>query len=299
MKIVKKEIVNHEVKYIVEANQESWKKSQDNSYKILSKQLKIPGFRAGRVPLDVAKKQISSSEVMNHALKKVIDENYRLLLDSKDFIRDELIEEGVSVDIAKIDEATLQIVYIFEKVPEVTIDQDYRKIKIECVEPAIQQSDIENEINRYTKKDTMLIPKENGIIAHGDMVNFDFKGFLDDKPFPGGEAKGYELEIGSNTFIPGFEEQMINLKKDDKKTIDITFPKDYQAKDLAGKKTKFELVINDVKTIQRPKMDETYIAKFGIPNIKTVAEFKKYVGDQLLDHKKYIAKQEAVKEISK
>jgi trigger factor len=249
------------------------------------------------VPQLIAKKHISEGEVINHALKSAVDKNYKLLIEDKEFQSEELIEDAVSIDFGKVEPKTLEIIYLFEKYPTVTLG-DYKKIKINYEEPKVEKQEVENEIGRYTKKDTMLIPKEEGNIDKGDMVNFDFKGFVNDKAFAGGEAKGHELEIGSNTFIPGFEEQMVGLKKGEKKTIEVTFPKDYQAKDLAGKKAKFELVINDIKTIQKPKLDEAYIARFAIPNVKTEEEFREYIGKQLLEYKKYHNKQGATRQIS-
>jgi trigger factor len=234
---------------------------------------------------------------MNGALNKTIDSNYKLLVQDKDFKSEDLIEDAVSIDLQKVDKDTLEIIYIFEKYPDVTLP-DYKKIKIDYVEPKTEDSEVEHEINHFTKRDNMLIPKDDGVVSKGDMVNFDFKGFMDDKPFPGGEAQDYELEIGSNSFIPGFEDQMVGLKKGDKKTIEITFPKDYHAKNLANKKTKFELKINDVKTIQKPKLDEEYLARFKIPNIKTEQEFRTYLHKQIHEQKEYKSRQSAIGKIS-
>jgi trigger factor len=271
--------------------------SQKESYKILAKQLKVHGFRPGHIPEAVIKKHIPESEVMQHALKKVIDANYRALLDDKEFNGDEVIIDALSIDIAEMQPNTLQIVYAFEEYPVVTLG-DYKKIKIDYLEPEVTPAEIDREIEKYIKKDIMLFPKEADHIAKGDMVNFDFKGLVDNKPFAGGEAKSHELEIGSNTFIPGFEEQMIGLKKGEKKTIEVVFPKDYQVEDLAGKPVKFELVINDIKTIQRPEIDEAYIARFSIPAVKTPTEFREYINKQLLDYKQYNSKQNATRQIS-
>jgi trigger factor len=234
---------------------------------------------------------------MNHALKKVVDHNFKLLVENEGFKQDEVIEEALSIEIVKIEPKILEIAYTFEKYPVVTL-ADYKKIKITYTEPKVEKHELEQEIQRYTKKDIMLIPKEEGNIVKGDMVNFDFKGFVDDKPFEHGEAKGHELEIGSNNFIPGFEEQMVGLKKGERKTIEVTFPKDYHSKDLANKKAKFDLVINEIKTIQRPKLDESYITRFAIPNVKTPEQFREYVQNQLMDYKKYHSKQNATKQIS-
>jgi trigger factor len=148
------------------------------------------------------------------------------------------------------------------------------------------------------QKDIMLVPKDKALIAKGDMVNFDFEGFIDDKPFAGGKAEGHELEIGSNMFIPGFEDQMVGLKDGDKKDITVTFPKDYHAKDMAGKKAIFKLKINSIKTIKKPDLNESYIARFNIPDVKTKAELHKYLEKNIFEHKNYQARQDAIKQIS-
>jgi trigger factor len=259
--------------------------------------LKLPGFRAGHVPPEVARNQISQSEIINNALNKAIDANYKLLMEDKSFQSQNLIEDAVTIDLQKVDVNVLEIIYVFEKYPDVKLP-DYKNIKIDYHEPKVDDAEVDREISGFTKRDNMLVPKDNGLIAKGDMVNFNFKGFLDDKPFPGGEAQDFELEIGSNSFIPGFEDKMIGLKKGEEKSIEVTFPKDYHVADLANKKTKFELKINDIKTIQKPKLDEEYIARFKIPEVKTEAEFKKYLHKQIHEQKKYTSRQGAIKKIS-
>jgi trigger factor len=144
----------------------------------------------------------------------------------------------------------------------------------------------------------MLSPKQTQVIEKGDMVNFDFKGFIDNKPFAGGESKGYELEIGSNNFIPGFEEKMIGLKKDDTKTIEVTFPKDYHAKDMANKKANFELKINDVKTIIKPEINREFVEKLKIPNVNDEKTLKEFIKKQITDQKNYYNRQQAITSIS-
>jgi trigger factor len=208
-----------------------------------------------------------------------------------------VIEDALSVDIAKVDASALHIIYVFEKYPDITLP-DYKNIKIDYKEPKVDPAEIQNEIDRYSKNDIMLIPKESGIINKGDMVNFDFKGFIDDKPFPGGEAKAFELEIGSGQFIPGFEDQIIGLKKQEKKTIKVTFPKDYHAKDMAGKVSSFDIIINDVKTIVKPTIDEKFVAKFNIPDVKTEKQLRDYLAKLILDEKTQSAKQGSIKAIS-
>jgi trigger factor len=297
MKILQKDIKSNKVKYKILSSEKIWTDQQEIVRKSLAKKIKVPGFRVGHVPVDIARKQISEYEVINGALKKAVDKNYDDLVNDKDFDSDQVIEDSVSIELGKVDAQNLEVTFIFDKFPEVTIE-DYKKIKINYVQPEIKKSEIEHQINRYLAKDTMLIPKNADVISEGDMVNFDFKGFVDDKPFDGGESKGYELKIGSNSFIPGFEKQMIGLKKGEKKTIDIIFPNDYHTENLRGKKAKFELNINDIKTIKQPVLDEAYISKFAIHNVKNEAQFKKYITNQLMEQKEYFEKQKAIKKIS-
>ncbi|GHU47200.1 trigger factor [Bacilli bacterium] len=263
----------------------------------MAKQIKIPGFRVGKVPVDILKSKISSEEIINNSLNKAINETLKVLVADKSFNNDGVVEDALSVDIAKVDTKNLHIVYIFEKYPDIELP-DYKKIKINYEAPKVDPAEVQREIDRYSKNDIMLTPKSNEIISKGDMVNFDFKGFISDKPFPGGEAKDFELEIGSGQFIPGFEDQMIGLKKQEKKAIKVTFPNNYHAKDMAGKEATFDIVINDVKTIVKPTIDEKFVAKFNIPNVTTEIHLREYLTKLILDEKTHHAKQASIKIIS-
>lgn len=144
----------------------------------------------------------------------------------------------------------------------------------------------------------MLTEKDSQIIANGDMANIDFEGFLDDKPFPGGAAKAFDLEIGSGSFIPGFEDQLLGLKKGDKKDIFVTFPTDYHEKSLAGKKTKFTITVNNIKQITKPEINNEYAKKFNLPNVHTLEDLRKHIREQILEMKKIQARDAVVPLIS-
>jgi trigger factor len=241
--------------------------------------------------------KISLGDVLNGSVNKIINETYEELIKDKAFVSEEVIEDALSVDVVKVDEKEIQIAYDFEKYPDIKLN-DYKNMSIKYTKPLISKEDVEKEIDHMIQKDIMLVPKDNASIIKGDMVNFDFEGFIDDKPFAGGKAEGHELEIGSNMFIPGFEEQMIGLKNGDKKDICVTFPKDYHAKDMAGKNAVFKLKINSIKTIKKPELDDSYIARFNIPDVKTKIELHKYLEKNIFDHKNYQARQDAIKQIS-
>jgi trigger factor len=127
----------------------------------------------------------------------------------------------------------------------------------------------------------LLVPKESDVIEKGDTVIFDFKGFIEDKPLEGGEAKLFELEIGSNQFIPGFEEQMIGLKKNTEQTINVVFPKDYHVANLANKQARFDLNIRDIKVSQKPNIDEQYIATLKLDGVHSKQDLEKHIEKQI------------------
>jgi trigger factor len=245
----------------------------------------------------VAKQRIGEGDIINAALREAIDHNYRLLLQDPSFKDNELLEDALSVDLQKAEKDVLEIDYVFEKYPKITLP-DYKKIDVNFKKTQVEENEVNGEINRLIKKDIMLVPKESSIVEFGDMVNFDFDGSVDGKSFSGGEAKGYELEIGSHQFIPGFEEQMIGLKKNTSKTIEVKFPKDYHATEMAGKDASFKIKINDIKTINKPTIDEKYLSNLNIPNVKTEEELRTLISDNIRNYKGHQSKQEATKAIS-
>ncbi|MDR0985988.1 MAG: trigger factor [Mycoplasmataceae bacterium] len=297
MKIIKKENQDNKIKYTIQVDEKEWEEYQKHSFASLSKSVFLPGFRKGKVPLNLLKEKISLQEIINNCLRKVINEQYKKLISDKQFDNENAIEDALAIDVIKANEKELEIIYEFEKYPNITLP-NYKNIKLSYKKELATDDDVQRELNYLTKNDTMLSPKQTQVIEKGDMVNFDFKGFIDNKPFAGGESKGYELEIGSNNFIPGFEEKMIGLKKDDTKTIEVTFPKDYHAKDMANKKANFELKINDVKTIIKPEINREFVEKLKIPNVNDEKTLKEFIKKQITDQKNYYNRQQAITSIS-
>jgi trigger factor len=284
MKITNIDKQKQKIIYTVLVDQTAWLKQQEIAISTLAKKMHIPGFRPGKVPSGVIKDKLDLVEILKEASHKTVDLTYAELVKDSAFERGKIIPNSLKVTIGKIDQQILEIQYEFELFPDIQV-VDYRKLKLSYKHPHVDSKEIDQEINRMLQKDVMLIPKTNDEIVMGDMVNFDFKGYIDDKPFPGGEAKDYELEIGSNSFIPGFESQMIGLKRNQTKTINVQFPADYHAKEMANKSAKFEVKINDIKTIQKPKMDENYISKLQLPNVKNHADLQAYLHKRILERK--------------
>lgn len=296
MAITKKTKTPESTIYIVEVDNKKWKEAQAKIRKELEKNVDIPGFRKGHAPKEKLNEYVTNYDVLPRASQQVVNE----LIDEfwKEFDKNpntDVLQQSLSIAVDEITPDKHSFRFVFDNHPTVNL-KDYDKIELDYVAPVVTPEEIEAEINNYLKNDYMLTPK-NGPIANGDMVKFDFKGYIDNKAFEGGEAKDYELEIGSHQFIPGFEEGMIGLKKGDKKSINVTFPKDYFEKKYAGKPAKFDVEIKEVSTITKPKLDEAYLTKLRLPNIKTAADFRKYIETNIKKMKDYGAKQPAINAI--
>lgn len=297
MKILSNKIQGNYTEIIVEADKKAWVDQQEKAFKNLASKLNIQGFRKGHIPLQVAKSKITEPEIINQAINPMIDELYRDINASKDFEKKNVIIDALNVDVKKVDKNSLEVLFKFENYPTIETP-DIKSLKVKYNLPKVDSKEVDSEISRLSKNDWMLGVKESGIIANGDMANIDFEGFLDDKPFAGGTAKSFDLEIGSGSFIPGFEEQLVGLKKGDKKDIFVTFPENYHEKSLAGKKTKFAITVNEIKEITKPTMDAEYIKKFNFPNVNTLDELRKHISLQILEMKKLQARDQVVPLIS-
>lgn len=282
--------------YVVEVDSKLWIDKQAKTKKNLIENLEVPGFRKGHAPQRVIDEKVNDTEVIqrstNNVINKTIDE-FWVEFDKNPNMN--VIQQSLTVDFEKITPKELILKFLFENKPEIIIE-GYDKIKIKYEKPTVSDKEINYEINNLIRNDYMLSPKEEPI-AIGDMVRFDFKGLKDGKPFEGGEAHDYELEIGSGAFIPGFEEQMVGLKKGDKKTIDVIFPKDYHEKSLAGKPVKFELEIKEVSSITRPEITKEYLTKFQIPDVKNEKELGEFFRNYILRMKNQAAKADATNTI--
>lgn len=281
------------LEFFVEMDTKEWQACQDSSTKKLGRNLKIDGYRPGKAPIELLKKHINQGQVLTDAANSAIEKMLEWLVDSKEFVDniENLFDNTPETSIETMDFLTIVAKFSFALWPKVSID--YKNIKLETVFEKVTQKDVDNKIEEILSKNEMVVPKE-GAIAKDDIAIINFKGFVDDKPFAGGEAKNYELKIGSKSFIDTFEEQLIGLKAGDKKDVLVTFPKDYHAKDLAGKKAKFEVEVNVVNTVEKPKLDDDFVVSLSIKDVKNVDELKKHLTKELetSNEQNYKAKKE-------
>ncbi len=259
----------HEITVVID--KEEWAKALDKAYKKKNKEVKIDGFRKGAAPKDIFIKKFGIESLYMDAVDQVVDPAYKKALDEAKITP--VIEP--KLDIKSVTEEAVTFVFTLIERPEVKLG-DYKNLGIKKESPKVTKKEIEEEIKNLRDKLAEITLKEGGKIEDGDTAVIDFKGFVDGKPLEGGTGENYPLQIGSHTFIPGFEEGLVGLKSGDEKTLELTFPEDY-VKDLKGKKVKFEVKINEIKTRVLPELNEDFYKDLGYEDMKTKEELEEEV----------------------
>ena len=250
--MAKKEKKNiHEIVKKIEG--ESWKKAIDEAFNEKQKTVKVDGFRKGKVPRSVYEKKFGKESLYLDAANHVLQEAYvKVMEESK-------LEPVVqpSIDIKSIDESGVEFIFKITTKPEVNVKK-YKGLKIKPEKVEVTDDEVNHELGHLLERYTELVVKD-GKVENGDIAIIDFEGFKDGVAFDGGKGENYSLEIGSHSFIPGFEEGVIGMKAGDEKDLDLTFPEDYGAKDLAGAKVVFKVKVNEVKQKQARELDEDFL----------------------------------------
>lgn len=231
---------------------EDFEKALDEAFKKVSKDVSLPGFRKGKIPRKMFESRFGVESLYQDALDIVLPEAYRNAIDAVEITPIEQPE----VDIEEIERGKDVVLTAKVQVePEVKLGE-YKGLKVEELETEVTEEDVDKEIETMLESHAEMVIKEDGTIENGDLVNFNFDGYVDGEPFEGGKAEDYELEIGSGNFIPGFEEQMVGMKNDEEKDLPVTFPEDYHAEEMAGKEAVFKVKINSIKSKEIPELDE-------------------------------------------
>ena len=279
----------HEVLITIEGDE--WKSFLDKAFNKAVKEVKIDGFRKGKVPKSVFEKKYGKQAVIPDATELAVDEAYKRALD--EYKGDVIMQPQVAIE--KVDNYSITYKFIFTSKPEVKIKK-YTDLGVKKDEVKVTKKDVEEEIEKIKKEYADLAVKD-GAIENGDTAIIDYEGFDGDKAFEGGKAENYALEIGSNTFIPGFEEALIGLKAGDKKDVNISFPKDYHAEELKGKPVTFKVLVHEVKNKVYPVLDEDFFLDLGLEDVKNVDDFKKTIEDTLKEQREYEAENKYVDDL--
>ena len=229
----------------------------------------IPGFRKGKAPRAIIEMHYGKEAVKQEAFEIVANKAYSEALDQ---------EKLIPVSDPKVEESTFEEGKDMELTIKVTLKPEpelgeYKGLHVEKKEVEVTDEQVDAQIKDMMGRDAkMVVAEEGAVIEKGDFAIIDFAGTVDGEPFSGGEGKGYPLEVGSNSFIPGFEDQLVGLSKGDSTDVEVTFPEDYFVKDLAGKEAIFKVNIQDVKRKELPELNDEYVA--SKTDFKTVEELR-------------------------
>lgn len=235
----------------------------------IADQVNIPGFRKGKAPRAIIEMHYGKEAVKQEAFEIVANKAYSEALDQ---------EKLIPVSDPKVGESTFEEGKDMELTIKVTLKPEpelgeYKGLHVEKKEVEITDEQVDAQIKDMMGRDAkMVVAEEGAVIEKGDFAIIDFAGTVDGEPFSGGEGKGYPLEVGSNSFIPGFEDQLVGLSKGDSTDVEVTFPEDYFVKDLAGKEAIFKVNIQDVKRKELPELNDEYVA--SKTDFKTVEELR-------------------------
>ena len=276
-----KKIEDGKVEITATVDGEKWANAKKKAFKKLLGNLSIKGFRKGQVPENLAKKYISDAEVNYEAVNDMTKKVFEEVLDEH---KVELIDQA-SLNIPELDNDHAVLTFTCPVKPDVKLG-DYKSLKYVEEETVVTDEEVEKEISDVLNRKADLELKEDGAVEEGDTAVIDFEGFKDGVAFDGGKGENFDLVIGSHSFIPGFEEQLIGMKAEEEKDINVTFPEDYHVADLKGAPVVFKVTVHEIKKKVLPELDEEFIKTMKIDNVNTVDEYKTYVKDNLTRMKK-------------
>ena len=261
----KKNVFEETVKF----NKKEFEDAIDKAYENKKSEIKMDGFRKGKVPKDIYFKKMGKEPLYMDALEILLPEAYdKALKDYKPIVEPK-------VDIKAVGEDGVEFLFTITTMPEVTISK-YKGLNIKKDKVKVTKDEIDHEIGHLLERFAELEVKD-GKIENGDIAIIDFEGFKDGVPFEGGKAENYSLEIGSGSFIPGFEEQLIGMGKDEEKEIKVTFPEDYHQEDLKGANAVFKVKVHEVKTKVDRELDEYFFEDLGLEGVDSKEKLEEEV----------------------
>ena len=272
-KVEKTENAN-EVKLNVTIEAKKFDEAIKKVYFKSAKYFNIPGFRKGKAPMNIVEKYYGKeifyedafNEVVPEELEKAVEENKLEVVSRPD------------IDVTQIGKGQdLIFTAVFQTKPEAELGK-YKGVEIKKIEYKVTDEDVEHELGHMQEHNSRLISVEDRPVEKGDIANINFEGFVDGVAFEGGKAENHDLEIGSNTFIPGFEDQIVGMKIDEEKDIIVKFPDEYFSKDLAGKDATFKVKVNEIKKKELPTLDDEF-AK-DVSEFDTLKELKESIKEK-------------------
>lgn len=287
IKTEKKENKNkHEV--TVKIDGDAWKNAIDKVFTKKQKTVKVDGFRQGKVPRNIYEKKFGKESLYLDAADAVLQDAYAKAMDDSKLVP--VVQP--EVNLKNIGEEGVEFTFKIITKPEVKVNK-YKGLNIKPEEVEVTDEEINHELSHLLERYTELVTKD-GEVKNGDVAIIDFEGFKDGEAFDGGKGENYSLEIGSNTFIPGFEEQVIGMKAGEEKDLNVTFPEDYGAKDLAGAPVVFKVKVNEVKEKKTRELDEDFFEDLGMEGIDSEEKLKAEIKESIKAQKEMDAENKYV-----
>ncbi len=264
----------NEVKISFKVEAEKFENAIKSVYSKNAKYFAIPGFRKGKAPFNIVEKRYGDEIFYEDAFNELVPEIYENAIKEKNVAA----VSQPKIDIQKMKKGEdLEFTATVQTKPEVKLGK-YKGIELKKVEYTVSDEDVNHEIGHMQEKNARVTTVEDRPVQSKDITTIDFEGFVDGKAFEGGKAEGHELEIGSNTFIPGFEDQIIGMNKDEERDINVKFPEDYYSKELAGKDATFKVKLHEIKEKKLPDLDDEF-AK-DVSEFNTLKELKDSIKDK-------------------
>ena len=290
MKITFKELEACHTQVDVVIDEEKWKEAQKASFKKLAKDVQVDGFRKGNAPEALVRKHIDQGKLLDDAINSLLPEAYK-----------EALEKGKlepfaqpKVDVTKLSDTNLEVRFIVVTGPKVELGK-YKGLELGKKVVKVTAKEVEEAIEEVRKQNASLVLKE-GAAEKGDTVVMDFSGTVNGEKFEGGTAQNYELELGSGSFIPGFEDQLIGVKANEHRDVKVTFPEQYTP-ELAGKAAVFACDVHEVKTKKLPDLNDEFVKDLAIAGVESVEALKENKKAELTSSKEAKEKREYLEKL--
>ena len=261
---------------LIKIDGEDWKNALDKAFKKLNKEAKIDGFRPGKAPKEVYIKKYGMTSIYMEAAESCLNQAYEKMLEQNG---DDIIVAQPEINLSAVTDDYVEFKFNLTLKPEVKLGK-YKDLGVKKDAVKVTKKEVDDAIEQMRQRYIENIDKE-GKVEDGDVAVIDFEGFKDGVAFDGGKGENYSLKIGSNTFIPGFEEQIIGMEKGEEKDINLTFPDDYHAEDLKGKAVTFKVKVNEIKQQKLPELDEEFFLDLGMEGITNKEELEKQLEENI------------------
>ena len=261
---------------VIKVEGEKWEAALDKAFKKANEKAKIPGFRPGKAPKNVYLKNYGIESLFMDASNYAVEDAYNQMLEEN---KDLEIAAQPVLDIRSIDEKYIEYVFTITLKPEVKLGK-YKGLNVKKETVKVSKKEIEEAVDHMREHYKENVVKE-GAVENGDIAIIDFEGFKDGVAFDGGKGENYSLEIGSNTFIPGFEDQIVGMKVGEEKDINVSFPEDYHAENLKGQPVVFKVKVNEVKEVKVPELDKEFFEDLGMEGIDSKEALENQVKENI------------------